>query len=109
MFNALADGAPCGALTYIKGVVDGEVVYDYHNIVTWLRKLVQILRKRITLTCKKDYPSDSKNVNKYAYKYRRKGMFMSYICVIFDEFADFIQRAEKAANNLRDNGFNYQL
>ncbi len=156
LFNALADGAPQGALTYIKGIVDGEVRYgdaiecnvlaagqtrsgktnnaqvyilslmhfahpeylkivifdpktaafkalskvvnvvnDYNDIVSWLHKLVQILRNRIKLTGQKDYPSDAKKVNEYAYKYRRKSMVMPYICVVFDEFADFVQRAEK--------------
>jgi DNA segregation ATPase FtsK/SpoIIIE-like protein len=66
------------------------VVSSHEGIAASLQVLVTELNKRIEFTSKLANPADAKECNAEAYKRRSKSLLMPYICVFFDEFADFI-------------------
>ena len=83
------------AFKALKKVIN--VVNNHDEITKWLQKLADNLQKRIELTGRKGWPSNAKECNAKAYKYRSPKYLMPYICVIFDEFADFMNHADEAA------------
>ena len=83
------------AFKALKRVIN--VVNRHEEITQWLQKLADTLQKRIELTGRKEWPSNAKECNAKAYKCRSPKYLMPYIRVIFDEFADFMNNANKEA------------
>lgn len=85
----------------LKEVVN--VVDTHKGVAAALASLVKLLRLRIQKTKLPNSPHDAKSANELAFRIQKKELAMPFVMVIFDEFADFMQRCKEEGDECSKN------